>query len=190
MGISNGQNHIFLLHLIQLSTLFKILPQIVKWAFLKDDNKYLLVFKENYSKVTDLRDELLIKNKSLKKEINEIIKKVESKDVKIKELERKLKILNKERGLVLPLKEKDFGEGLLRVCNGGVFYHGVCYEENKKWNENNKCSKYIYEYKTRSKNRRNLDKYKTYNIDNFCNNCLLIKDTKRKKIFQCQGHEY
>ena len=36
------------MHLIQLSTLFKILPQIVKWAFLKDDKKYLYMQKVAY----------------------------------------------------------------------------------------------------------------------------------------------
>ena len=157
---------------------------------LKDDIQYLLLFKEKYVKVDNLNERLLIKSQSLKKKISENMKKIESKDHKIKELEDKIDTLTKERAIKLPLEEPDFGKGLLRICNGGVYFHGVCHEENQKWNENNKCSKYIYEYKSRSRNRRYLDKYKTYNIDDFCNNCLLIEDKNKYKVFQCQGHEY
>ena len=56
-------------------------------------------------------------------------------------------------GLLKPFIDNEFGSGLIRVCEDGVYYHGVCKEEVQKWNNNNQCSRQIYEYKIRSNNR-------------------------------------
>lgn len=97
---------------------------------------------------------------------------------------------NNKLDTLVPLIKNEFGSGLIRVCENGVYYHGVCKEETQKWNNNNRCSRQIYEYKIKNNNLHNLDKYNTFNIDEFCNNCLLIKDKKKYKIFECQGHQY
>lgn len=157
---------------------------------LKDDNEYLLIFKQKYVSVSNINERLLAKSRSLKKDIIKYLQDIDNRDNRIKTLEEKIKILQRENNTILPLKEPEFGNGILRSRENGVFYHGVCNEETQKWNDNNKCSRYIYEYKIINKNRRNLDKYKTYNIDEFCNNCLLVEEKNKFKIFECQGHEY
>jgi len=169
---------------------------------LNDDIQHLLILKDKIKFLTSKNEELLIKNQSLKKSISERVSEIEIKNETIEKLSSEIKILsNRQIEKTVPFKEPKFGNGLLRQVNSfwpvsmckeskSVYYHGVCNEDLQKWNKGNICSKNIYEYKLQNKKRRNTDKYITYNIDEFCNNCSLIKSTNKYNVFKCQGHTY
>ena len=173
---------------------------------LKTNKTILDEYEKNKEKLsTYMRKTHELKNKNfdmtyilneLRNENNNLKNEVYSKEQKIyelidenKDLKDKKHYKNEEKELT-PFVEKDFGEGLIRINDNGVYYHGVCEKEKQKWNKDNQCCKQIFEYKFRDKNKHNLDKYNTFNIDIFCNNCLMIADNYKYKTFECQGHQY
>ncbi len=168
--------------LLMLNLLFIITGNHKVKGIIKDKtNEILLLKKEN-----DTLSEL---NNNLSDEIISIV----NLNLKLEDEVRYFKKVieeNEKSDIFIPFMEKEFGTGLIRVCEDGVYYHGVCEEEKQKWNKNNQCSRQIYEYRVKNNTRKNLDNYNTFNIDEFCNNCLLIKDKNKYKIFECQGHQY
>ena len=147
---------------------------------------------EVYSKEQKIY-ELIDENKDLKDQIDykDLKDQIDYKDLK-DQIDYKNDYKNEEskEEELTPFVEKDFGEGLIRINKDGVYYHGVCEKEKQKWNKDNQCCKQIFEYKFRDKNKHNLDKFNTFNIDIFCNNCLMIDDNYKYKTFECQGHQY
>uniref|UniRef100_A0A6C0L3W4 Uncharacterized protein n=1 Tax=viral metagenome TaxID=1070528 RepID=A0A6C0L3W4_9ZZZZ len=156
-----------------------------------NDNNRLLDKINDKDNIEEEYNQLKIKNDQSNQMISKLNQTILDKNEEIVKLKKENEILQTNERKTLPFRELSFGNGLIRVFKDGVYYHGVCEEETQKWNKDNKCSRYIYEYQNKDKQRRDLDKFKTYNIDDFCNNCLLIGgNSRKKKIFQCQGHEY
>ena len=168
--------------LLMLNLLFILTGNHRVKSIIKDKNNEITILKKENDNLYELNDVL---NGELINIINL--------NLKLEDEVRYFKGLiddTDKSNVFIPFIDNEFGSGLIRVCEDGVYYHGVCKEEVQKWNNNNQCSRQIYEYKIRSNNRNNMDKYNTFNIDKFCNNCLLIKDKKKYKIFECQGHQY
>lgn len=155
--------------------------------FINNNRKVNYTIKDN----NNMKNEIILLKKEKDKLNNEIIDiinlnlKLEYEAIYFKKYIED----NEKKNTFIPFIEEEFGNGIIRVYENNIYYHGVCEEETQKWNNNNKCSRQIYEYKIKN-NRQNIDKYNTFNIDNFCNNCLLIKDKAKYKIFECQGHQY
>lgn len=162
----------------------------------KNKEKLSIYIKKNNELKNKIFDMTYILNE-LRSENNNLKNEVYSKEQKTYELideNKDLKDQNyykneESKKALIPFVEREFGEGLIRINDNGVYYHGVCEKEKQKWNKDNQCCRQIFEYKFRDKNKHNLDKYNTFNIDIFCNNCLMIDDNYKYKIFECQGHQ-
>ena len=97
----------------------------------------------------------------------------------------------------IPFIELEFGEGLIRYYENGVYYHGIGSNEKQKWNKDNKWDKSILLF---PENRRIIRPYTTHNIDEYCNNCILdeqlsnepgpSRNKTKYQVFKCLGHEY
>ena len=97
----------------------------------------------------------------------------------------------------IPFIELEFGEGLIRYYENGVYYHGIGSNEKQKWNKDNKWDKSILLF---PENRRIIKPYTTHNIDEYCNNCILdeqlsnepgpSRNKTKYQVFKCLGHEY
>ena len=177
-----------------ITVIIGLVMRHIKLNIIINDNSIMkdkieLQIKENnlkLEKVKLLKSENYHLNEVIHNLNNEIVD-IVNKNLKLEDNERYYKnIINGKKKFI----EEDFGSGTIRIFENGVYYHGVCEEEKQTWNKDNQCSRYIYEYNTKSKNKTNLDTYNTFNIDDFCNNCLLMKVKKKYKIFKCQGHQY
>ena len=168
----------------------KLSNYIKKNYELKNKNFDMTYFlKELKDENNNLKNDIYSKDQKIYElidEINDLKNKIEVEEEVKEEVDDNIQVEDK----IIPFIESEFGEGLIRLSENGIYYHGVCDKEKQKWNKNNECCRQIYEYKYRDKNKHNLDKYNTFNIDSFCNNCLLIKDNYNYKIFECQGHQY
>ena len=84
-----------------------------------------------------------------------------------------------------------FGDGPIRYCENGIYYHGVGINESS-WNTNNKFDKCFFVYHSGRKKlpRKDLD---TYEPNSFCCNCSyndeLSNNGSKNKTYSCLGHK-
>ena len=148
--------------------------------------------KITYSDKQKLKDENDFSNETIIHLNNEIYDKQQEiyrlKNIKM----TKKDIINK-----IPFIEFEFGEGLIRYYENGVYYHGIGSNEKQKWNKNNKWDKSILLF---PETRKLIRPYTTHNIDEYCNNCVLDEQLSNEpgpsrhktkyQVFKCLGHEY
>ena len=162
--------------------------------YLEEQMKHLL--KLTYTEKLpnqQLQDENDFANETIIHLNNEIYDK-QQEIYRLKNLQKKKKkdITNR-----IPFIELEFGEGLIRYYENGVYYHGIGSNEKQKWNKDNKWDKSILLF---PENRRIIRPYTTHNIDEYCNNCILdeqlsnepgpSRNKTKYQVFKCLGHEY
>ena len=84
-----------------------------------------------------------------------------------------------------------FGDGPIRYCENGIYYHGVGINDTVCWNTNNKFDKCFFVYHSgRELPWKDID---TYEPNSFCCNCSynieLSKRRRKNKIHSCLGHK-
>ena len=144
-------------------------------------------------------DQLLLENFSLinkiKEEYDDLLK--ENKTLKEKILALETNCINENKKLHFydtNIPEEiiyKFGDGPIRYCENGIYYHGVGINESS-WNTNNKFDKCFFVYHSGRKKlpRKDID---TYEPNSFCCNCSynveLSKRRPKIKIYSCLGHK-